>query len=167
MCGRVHGQLMTDIPNISQRERGAGVIVKRHSVANQRGFTLIELLVVVAILAILAALLIPNFMRSRGHAMLAASKSHIRGIANALESYYVDNGAYPATGIVAMKAALQGTPMYVQVVPREACTRGDFAYTLTGPADYTLATPDLSSTLCAGFVTGNLLYYRPGEGFTP
>jgi type II secretion system protein G len=143
------------------------VTAKRRLSRGQGGFTLIELLIVVAILAILAAILIPNFMRSRGHAMLAASKSHMRGIANALESYFVDNGAYPATGTAAMKAALQGPPMYVQVVPQEACTRVDFVYTLTVPGDYTLATPDLNGTLCAGFVAGNILYYRPGEGFSP
>jgi type II secretory pathway pseudopilin PulG len=125
------------------------------------------LLIVVAILAILAAILIPNFMRSRGHAMLAASKSHMRGIANALESYFVDNGEYPPTGTPAMKSALQGSPMYVQVVPQEACSHGDFVYTLIGPGDYRLATPDLSGTLCAGFVTGDVLYYRPAEGFSP
>ena len=133
----------------------------------QEGFTLIELLIVVAIIAILAAILIPNFMRSRGQALVAASKSHMRGIGNALESYFVDNGDYPPTGFAAMRAGLEGPPVYVQVVPREPCTGGSFTYTLTAPDDYTLATPDLSTTRCAGLVPGDMLYYRSGSGLSP
>src|SRR5436309_12405372 len=62
----------------------------------QAGFTLIELLIVVAILAILAAVLIPNFLRARASCYLATSKLDLRNIAAALELYYVDKESYPA-----------------------------------------------------------------------
>lgn len=137
---------------------------RRHT---QGGFTLIELLVVIAIIGILAAILIPNFWRSRGHALVSASKSHMRGIANALESYYVDNGMYPPTGTATMIAALQGPPVYVKAVPRDPCTKSDYVYTVAAPDDYTLATVDLSTSSCAGYVPGNVLYYRPGSGLSP
>ena len=135
----------------------------------QEGFTLIELLVVVAIIGILAAILIPNFLRSQAQARLSASKSHMHGIANALESYYVDNGAYPATGTAAMAAALQGPPIYVQVVPRDPCTRADYIYTAVGspPADYALETQSFAGTTCQGLLPGDKLYYVPGAGFSP
>src|SRR5947209_9725485 len=63
---------------------------------NERGFTLIELLIVVAIIAILAAILIPNFLRARAQSQFAASKGNLKNLATALESYFVDKASYPA-----------------------------------------------------------------------
>jgi type II secretion system protein G len=59
------------------------------------GFTLIELLIVVAIIAILAAIAIPNFLEAQTRAKVSRSKSDLRTIATALESYAVDNTQYP------------------------------------------------------------------------
>src|SRR2546427_8646012 len=61
----------------------------------QAGFTLIELLIVVAILAILAAILIPNFLRARASSHLATCQLDLRNIAAALELYYGQNQTYP------------------------------------------------------------------------
>src|SRR3990170_7006808 len=67
----------------------------RHLRRNERGFTLIELLIVVAIIAILAAILIPNFLRARKQAQISATKGNLKNIGTALESYFVDNNNYP------------------------------------------------------------------------
>src|SRR2546427_10133478 len=61
----------------------------------QAGFTLIELLIVVAILAILAAILIPNFLRARASSQLATCQLDLRNIAAALELFYGQNQTYP------------------------------------------------------------------------
>lgn len=60
-----------------------------------KGFTLIELLIVVAIIAILAAIAIPNFLEAQTRAKVARVKADLRSIATGIESYYVDNSTYP------------------------------------------------------------------------
>lgn len=60
-----------------------------------KGFTLIELLIVVAIIAILAAIAVPNFLEAQVRAKVSRVKSDMRTIASALEAYYVDHNRYP------------------------------------------------------------------------
>ena len=60
----------------------------------QGAFTLIELLIVVAIIAILAAIAVPNFLEAQTRAKVSRAKSDMRTLATALESYYVDNNNY-------------------------------------------------------------------------
>lgn len=60
-----------------------------------KGFTLIELLIVVAIIAILAAIAIPNFLAAQTRAKASNAKAGMRTTAIGLESYYVDYNDYP------------------------------------------------------------------------
>ena len=61
-----------------------------------KGFTLIELLIVVAIIAILAAIAVPNFLEAQVRSKVSRVKSDQRSYATGLESYYIDNNSYPA-----------------------------------------------------------------------
>lgn len=61
----------------------------------RRGFTLIELLIVVAIIAILAAIAVPNFLEAQVRAKVSRCKNDMRSIAVGVESYQVDNNSYP------------------------------------------------------------------------
>jgi type II secretion system protein G len=59
------------------------------------GFTLIELLIVVAIIAILAAIAIPNFLAAQTRSKVSRTKADMKTVATAIESYYVDYNQYP------------------------------------------------------------------------
>ena len=61
----------------------------------QKGFTLIELLIVVAIIAILAAIAIPNFLAAQTRSKVSRTKADMRTYNTAIEAYFVDNNAYP------------------------------------------------------------------------
>lgn len=146
---------------------------------DERGFTLIELLIVVAIIAILAAILIPNFLRARSQSMVSAARGNIKNLATALESYFVDFGAYPATGSLPLLVTV-GTPQsYVRAIPRDPCTNALYSangaqadgvpwYTNTGGAmgdNYVLGV-DFTNTRCEGMAQngGSTIYYTPGGG---
>jgi type IV pilus assembly protein PilA len=61
----------------------------------EKGFSLIELLIVVAIILVIAAIAIPNLLRSRMAANEAAAVSAMRAITTAEHAYYQ---AYPYAG---------------------------------------------------------------------
>lgn len=61
----------------------------------ERGFTLIELLIVVAIIAILAAIAVPNFLEAQVRAKVSRAMADMRSITTAIEVYYVDHNHYP------------------------------------------------------------------------
>lgn len=64
----------------------------------KNGFTLIELLIVVAIIGILAAIAVPNFLNAQIRAKVARVEADHRALGTAIEMYYLDNNAYMPYG---------------------------------------------------------------------
>jgi len=64
----------------------------------EKGFTLIELLIVVAIIAILAAIAVPNFLEAQVRSKISRVRNDLRSLATAIEAYRIDNNTYPAFG---------------------------------------------------------------------
>lgn len=62
-----------------------------------KGFSLLELLVVVAIIGLLAAIAIPQFLSYRAHAVDSQMKSDLKNAALAMDSYFAENKVYPTT----------------------------------------------------------------------
>jgi type IV pilus assembly protein PilA len=137
---------------------------------SERGFTLIELLIVVAIIAILAAILIPNFLRARAQAQVAATKGNLKNVATAMESYFVDFAQYPQTA-----GSLSAN--YTRALPTDPCSGTAFGtspgYTFSpvgNPAtDYVLRSnwsATGSGAPCYNVNSSNW-QYTPGGGLSP
>jgi type IV pilus assembly protein PilA len=78
----------------------------------QKGFTLIELMIVVAIIGILAAIAIPNFLRFQAKSKQSEAKTNLGAIGTSAESYRVEKDTYVVTTIDDLGWAPQGTVRY-------------------------------------------------------
>ena len=80
----------------------------------RRGFTLIEMMIVISVIAILIGVLLPTFRGTQDEALTQRSRSELRTIATALESYYIHNSnAYPS----ALTSLTTATPRIINRVP--------------------------------------------------
>jgi type IV pilus assembly protein PilA len=74
---------------------------------SEKGFTLIELMIVVAIIGILAAIAIPNFIRFQLKAKSSEGKVNLAAIRTAEEGYMAEYGTYVAAAV--SPAAIPGS----------------------------------------------------------
>lgn len=111
-----------------------------NSARARRGFTFLEIIVVVAILGILAAIVIPNFMGGVDQAKEQATTTSIAAIKQQLELYKLDNNRYPTTqqGLKALVEKPSGDPVprkwrqYLPELPKDGWGQ-EFTYLCPAP----------------------------------
>jgi len=103
-------------------------------------FTLIELLIVVAIIGILAAIAIPNFLQAQTRAKVARSAADIRTLALAYETYSVDNNWIPWDGGL-IDRGYCGMLEYVRWLDAATGIEMGIGERLTTPIDYLSSIP--------------------------
>ena len=109
-------------------------------VNNQKAFTLVEIMIVVAIIALLAALAIPNLLRAKVASNDAQAKAMLRTLSTASETFAnTNNGNYP-TDMTSLTGA--APPYIVSADPCGTTKSGyDFVCTMTIGSYTFVATP--------------------------
>jgi general secretion pathway protein G len=97
---------------------------------DEAGLTLVEMIVVLAIIALVAALIVPNVIGRPDEARVTVANTDLRTISAALKMYRLDNGDYPTTqqGLAALSAKPTAPPL-----PRSWSSEGYLAQVPVDP----------------------------------
>lgn len=120
-----------------------------------QGFSLVEILIVVAVIALLAAIAIPNLLRAKISSNEASAQATLKSIANSLETYTITNGRYPSetTSLIGAAPPYLNKDYFVGVFNGYTFTASlsDYAYSVTAvPAGSNQG--NLSFTITTGAV---------------
>ena len=98
----------------------------------KQGFTLVEIMIVVAIIALLAAIAIPNVLRGRTTANESAAIGNTRALVSSLEMYRSVNAAYPTNGATDWRDQMYEVDCATETAPTPDFGPPSFCSTMVG-----------------------------------
>ena len=100
---------------------------------NRKGFTLIELMIVVAIIGILAAIAIPNFLRFQAKSKQSEARELLSTVYTAEMAYFAEQNSYAALGAAGFTPS--STPKYYTNITANFSFTGGTSFTSTCSAN--------------------------------
>lgn len=97
-------------------------------VTKRKSFTLVELMLTMALLAILSAMLIGNYITTLKRGRDQQRKNDLNQIQKALEMYYEDKGSYPTTANFPTDKFYSGTTVYMVKMPKDPTSLYTYRY---------------------------------------
>ena len=101
------------------------------NMSRKSGFTLVEIMIVVAIIGLLAAIAVPNFIKARENSQKNACIANLKQIDGAAQTWALEQKV--ATGQPIVAAGLFGANNYIRITP--TCPANNAAYTLGNVGD--------------------------------
>jgi general secretion pathway protein G len=121
------------------------MVQRKKRAARRSGFTLMEVLVVVAILVVLAGIAVPLYLRYADEARVSAARLSCRNLSQAVESYKLKYGDFPANLEMLAQVQGDGSPPYIEPAALVDPWQRRFEYAPQGPHNASLGKPDIWS----------------------